>query len=54
LKKKHNIKDEREDFYRDINDWIEALNGRPFLGGARPNLADLAVYGVLSSIESLQ
>ena len=33
---------------RDCNEFIDAVGpSRPFLGGSSPNLADLAVYGVL-------
>jgi len=53
LKKKHNIEDEREALYACARDWEAALAGRKFLGGNEPNLGDLAVYGVLRSIEGL-
>lgn len=32
LKKKHNIKDERAELYQAANEWVNALNGRDFLG----------------------
>lgn len=32
LKKKYNITDERASLYDAANTWIEALNGRDFLG----------------------
>lgn len=54
LKKRHNLKDDvRESLYDECNRWIKAVNakGTKFMGGNKPNLADLAVYGVLSSIE---
>lgn len=54
LKKRHNLKDDvRESFYDECNTWVRAIGkkGTKFMGGDRPNLADLAVYGVLSSIE---
>lgn len=54
LKKRHNIKeDARESLYDAVNEWVAVLKkkGTPFLGGERPNLADVSVYGVLSSIE---
>jgi microsomal prostaglandin-E synthase 2 len=57
LKKKHNIDDEREAIFSCANQWTEqALNNgkKLFHGGNRPDLADLAVYGVLSSIEGLR
>ncbi|GLH10735.1 hypothetical protein R5R35_012419 [Gryllus longicercus] len=54
LKKRHNLKDDvRQSFYDECNEWMKAVHkqGTPFLGGEQPNLADLAVYGVLNSIE---
>ncbi|KDP23940.1 hypothetical protein JCGZ_27100 [Jatropha curcas] len=54
LKKKYNITDERAALYEAAETWVEALNGRDFLGGSKPNLADLAVYGVLRPIRYLR
>ncbi|CAN6483293.1 unnamed protein product [Victoria cruziana] len=54
LKKKHNITDERAALYAAVNIWIKALNGRQFIGGNKPNLADLSVFGVLRPIRYLQ
>lgn len=54
LKKKYNITDERAALYDAAETWVDALNGRPFLGGSRPNLADLAVFGVLRPIRYLR
>lgn len=54
LKKRHNLKDDvRQSLYDECNNWVKAINakGTKFMGGDCPNLADLAVYGVLSSIE---
>lgn len=54
LKKRHNLKDDvRQSLYDECNKWVKAVNakGTPFMGGNQPNLADLAVYGVLNSIE---
>ncbi|XP_075990878.1 prostaglandin E synthase Su(P) [Anticarsia gemmatalis] len=54
LKTRHNIKeDARESLYDAVNEWLSAINkkGTPFLGGENPNLADITVFGVLSSIE---
>ncbi|WVZ15502.1 hypothetical protein V8G54_013068 [Vigna mungo] len=53
LKKKYNITDERAALYEAAETWVEALNGRDFLGGSKPNLADLAVFGVLKPIRYL-
>ncbi|KAJ4713539.1 prostaglandin E synthase 2-like [Melia azedarach] len=54
LKKKYNITDERAALYEAAETWVDALNGRQFLGGSKPNLADLAVFGVLRPIRYLR
>lgn len=54
LKKKYNITDERAALYEAAETWVNALNGREFLGGSKPNLADLSVYGVLRPIRYLR
>lgn len=43
----------RESLYDECNMWVAEVekNGGKFMGGDKPNLADLAVYGILSSIE---
>lgn len=54
LKKRHNLKEDvRQSFYDDVNKWLRAIKqrGGKFMGGDQPNLADLAVYGILKSIE---
>lgn len=54
LKKRHGLKDDvRQSLYDSCITWMKAIKekGTTFLGGNSPNLADLAVYGVLSSIE---
>ncbi|CAL5186667.1 unnamed protein product [Lathyrus oleraceus] len=54
LKKKYNITDERAALYESAETWVDALNGREFLGGSKPNFADLAVFGVLRPIRYLR
>ncbi|KAB1204048.1 Prostaglandin E synthase 2 [Morella rubra] len=54
LKKKHNITNERAALYEAAETWVDALKGRQFLGGLNPNLADLAVFGVLRPIRHLK
>ncbi|XP_020574388.1 prostaglandin E synthase 2 [Phalaenopsis equestris] len=54
LKKKYGITDERAALYDAAQTWTKALDGRDFLGGSRPNLADLAVFGVLRPIRHLR
>lgn len=54
---RHNIKDDvRQSLYDAANKWSMAVKqkGSRFLGGDQPNLADISVYGVLSSIEGCQ
>ena len=55
LKKKYGIEDgrEREALYAALSEWTAALaqKGSPYLGGDRPNLADISVFGVLRSLE---
>ncbi|KAJ9165942.1 hypothetical protein P3X46_020753 [Hevea brasiliensis] len=54
LKKRHNITDERAALYDAAETWVDALEGREYLGGSKPNLADLAVFGVLRPIRYLK
>ncbi|KAF1389618.1 hypothetical protein PFLUV_G00075320 [Perca fluviatilis] len=56
LKSRHNLQDDvREDLYKAVNDWVAAVGKkRKFMGGDQPNLADLAVFGVLRVMEGLQ
>eukprot|EP00249_Psilotum_nudum_P009819 c22174_g1_i1 orf=300-1295(+) len=54
LKKRHNIADERTALYEAAEQWMQALNNRTFMGGSKPNLADLAAFGVLRPIKHLQ
>lgn len=53
LKKRHNLlEDPRQSLYQEVNHFLKAVQakGTQFLGGQEPNLADLAVYGCISSI----
>ncbi|KAG8554900.1 hypothetical protein GDO81_003930 [Engystomops pustulosus] len=56
LKSRHNLQEDvRQDLYKAANTWVAAVGKhRAFLGGSQPNLADLAVYGVLRVMEGLQ
>ncbi|KAI3776496.1 hypothetical protein L1987_46281 [Smallanthus sonchifolius] len=54
LKKRRNITDERGALYEAADTWVNALNGRQYLGGSEPNLADLSVFGVLRPIRYLK
>lgn len=55
LKKKYDIKDEREAISQAVNDWMDAIRngGGMYLDGRRdPGVADLSIYGVFKSIET--
>ncbi|XP_027889834.1 prostaglandin E synthase 2 [Xiphophorus couchianus] len=56
LKNRHNLQDDvRQDLYKAVNDWVAAIGkNRKFMGGDQPNLADLAVFGVLRVMAGLQ
>ncbi|XP_053980255.1 prostaglandin E synthase 2 [Hylaeus volcanicus] len=54
LKRRHDLKDDvRQSLYDEVNKWLRAIKkrGGKFMGGEKPNLSDLAVYGILKSIE---
>ncbi|XP_054719899.1 prostaglandin E synthase 2-like [Uloborus diversus] len=56
LKKRHALKDDvRQSLYDGCKLWMKEIGPkRRFHGGNTPNLADLAVYGLLNSIEGCQ
>ncbi|XP_005992142.1 prostaglandin E synthase 2 [Latimeria chalumnae] len=56
LKNRHHLQDDvRQDLYKAANDWVAVVGKKKeFLGGSQPNLADLAVYGVLRVMEGLE
>uniref|UniRef100_A0A6F7PR83 Prostaglandin E synthase 2 n=1 Tax=Haemonchus contortus TaxID=6289 RepID=A0A6F7PR83_HAECO len=50
LKKRHNIDDERKALKDAFKEWIDAIGpNRTFMGGSKPNLADLAMYGAMTA-----
>nr|CAB3265263.1 prostaglandin E synthase 2 [Phallusia mammillata] len=55
LKKKYKISENvRIDLYKACNTWVKAIgHDRKFMGGDKPNLADICVFGVLSVMENL-
>jgi len=55
MPKKYDIQgDLREALYQAANDWIDAIGNKDFMGGNKPNLADLSVYGVIGAIHGTQ
>uniref|UniRef100_T1IVN5 Glutaredoxin domain-containing protein n=1 Tax=Strigamia maritima TaxID=126957 RepID=T1IVN5_STRMM len=55
LKKRHGLKnDVRESLYDACREWMREVGRKPFRGGLTPDLSDLAVFGVLNSMEGLQ
>ena len=57
LKKRHHLlEDVRQSLYQEVNFFLKTVRskGTPFMGGQLPNLADLAVYGCISSIDGSQ
>nr|XP_029533622.1 prostaglandin E synthase 2-like isoform X2 [Oncorhynchus nerka] len=51
----HNLQDDvRQDLYKAVNEWVAAIGKKLFMVGDQPNLADLAVYGVLRVMEGLE
>ena len=54
LKKKYKIVNEREELYEKLDEFMDAIGPkRSFLGGDKPNLADLAVFGVIRAISGM-
>ncbi|HCU24110.1 MAG TPA: hypothetical protein DF383_03755, partial [Deltaproteobacteria bacterium] len=51
--KEQKIADPEAHLKKCLEDWSRALENRSYLGGDKPNGADLAVFGILKSIETL-
>ncbi|KYN32361.1 Prostaglandin E synthase 2 [Trachymyrmex septentrionalis] len=57
LKKRHHLKnDVRQSLYDEANYWLRSIKARgtTFMGGNKPDLSDLAIYGILKSIEGCE
>lgn len=57
LKKRYGLSDDvRSHIYEALDKWTNELKkqGTKFMGGSEPNLADISVFGVLSSMEGCQ
>ena len=53
VKEKYGIDDEREALFEKLGTWEARLGDRPFRGGDAPDLADVAVHGVLGAVSGL-
>ncbi|XP_011407993.2 PREDICTED: prostaglandin E synthase 2-like isoform X1 [Amphimedon queenslandica] len=55
IKKKYRLKEDvRQSLYDECNKWTAAIGkNRRYMGGDKPNLADLSVYGALTALEGL-
>jgi microsomal prostaglandin-E synthase 2 len=52
IKRKYSIEDERVALKQAVDEWVESgLAGKKFHGGEKADLADIAVYGCLTSIQ---
>lgn len=52
IKKKYSITDERAALHAGIEEWLaDGVGDKPFAGGDRPNLGDIAVFGALKAID---
>jgi microsomal prostaglandin-E synthase 2 len=51
--KEQGIADPEAHLKQCLKDWAEALGSGDYLGGAKPNAADLAAFGILKSVETL-
>ena len=53
IKQKYAIDDEREALLARLDVWTAELGDRAFRGGDRPDLGDVAVFGVLGAVAGL-
>lgn len=51
IKKKYGILNEREEMFDKLGMWVAAVGSEPFLGGKKPNLADVCVFGCIRAIQ---
>lgn len=51
--KSQGIANPQEHLEKCLDKWAKAMGSQNFLGGEKPNGADLAVYGILNSIEEM-
>jgi len=53
IKRKYGIEDERAALFEKLATWEARIGDRPFRGGDAPDLADVAVHGVLGAVAGL-
>lgn len=53
IRKREGIRDPAGFLRQKADEWAEGLNGRPFMGGEKPNGADLAVFGIVQAVAGL-
>lgn len=53
IKKKYNMTDERKALLDAVDEWVTEVGSKPFRGGEKPDLSDLAVFGCIRGINEL-
>lgn len=53
IAKRLNIEDASAFLIQKGREWAAGLEGQPFIGGAQPNGADIAVFGIINSVSNL-
>jgi microsomal prostaglandin-E synthase 2 len=54
MKAKYGIEDAQSEYLAEIDHWVsDALNGKAFFGGDKPDFVDCSVFGVLNSSHKL-
>jgi microsomal prostaglandin-E synthase 2 len=54
IKKRRSIEDPKAFLRKKVSEWSEGLEGRPFMGGDKPNGADMAVFGISRIVANLE
>ncbi len=52
--KKRGITDARKALSESLEKWSHGLKGKNFMGGEKPDVSDLVVYGILNSVHELK
>lgn len=53
IKKKYGMDNERDALFSAVEAWAKEVGSKPFRGGEKPDLADLAVFGCIRGISAL-